>query len=287
MDNGSTDDTPSVAARYAGRLPLRYVCEPRPGKSHAVNTGLELAAGDLILFTDDDILPKPDWLLVYKAAADAHPDYTLFGGPITLRWPPVAGKDWIEPPPLIERSCFASTNPAFQTGPHQGGLGGGNFAVRREVIDRGERFPRHMGPNGTSFPQGNENFFVQRLVRSGYRKWWIAEASVEHIVRPEQMTKQYMFGRAIRAGRGEYICSVAEEGLPKLVFGFPRYALKKLVYSALHLGWSQLFGSDRDRFEARWNLLYAYGMLSESRRMGARAEAGAYGAVAQRSATEA
>ena len=62
-DNGSTDDTPAVvdAARARG-LPVRYLCVNQPGKSHAVNAALRTARGDVIAFTDDDVVPEPEWL---------------------------------------------------------------------------------------------------------------------------------------------------------------------------------------------------------------------------------
>jgi len=58
-DNGSTDDTLEVfrtmAMRAEGRL--RYVFEPRLGKSRALNAGIAVARGVVIALTDDDVSP--------------------------------------------------------------------------------------------------------------------------------------------------------------------------------------------------------------------------------------
>ena len=43
VDNNCTDHTDAVAARYAGRLPLRLLHQPTPGKSHAANLALDEA----------------------------------------------------------------------------------------------------------------------------------------------------------------------------------------------------------------------------------------------------
>lgn len=81
VDNGSTDSTPEVVRRFADRLPVTYVLEPQAGKSRAVNAGLRRVTGDLILFTDDDILPPAGWLRQYSAAAASQPDYDVSAGP--------------------------------------------------------------------------------------------------------------------------------------------------------------------------------------------------------------
>src|ERR1041384_5139232 len=58
VDNGSTDSVACLVAAY-GRA--RLVSEQRPGSYAARNTGLNLARGQVIAFTDADCLPAPDW----------------------------------------------------------------------------------------------------------------------------------------------------------------------------------------------------------------------------------
>src|SRR5258705_5540917 len=63
-DNGSTDATRSIvakAAAAAGAPSITQLFVGQPGKSFAVNAALRAARGDLIAFTDDDVLPDPDW----------------------------------------------------------------------------------------------------------------------------------------------------------------------------------------------------------------------------------
>src|SRR5215471_5623735 len=63
VDNGSTDATREIVESFADRLPLTYLLEPRPGKNAALNAGLDHVEGDLVVFTDDDVLARPDWLV--------------------------------------------------------------------------------------------------------------------------------------------------------------------------------------------------------------------------------
>jgi len=58
VDNGSTDATAAVVARF----PVTYLQEPKPGPSAARNRGLAHARGDVVVFVDADTLPTRGWL---------------------------------------------------------------------------------------------------------------------------------------------------------------------------------------------------------------------------------
>src|SRR5687767_5133826 len=64
VDNNSTDDTRLVVESAAGRfpVPLRYLFEPRQGKSHALNLGLAHTGADVVIFTDDDVALERGWI---------------------------------------------------------------------------------------------------------------------------------------------------------------------------------------------------------------------------------
>jgi len=58
VDDGSTDDTADIAARYGARV-LR---QANSGPAVARNQGIAEARGAIILFTDADCAPAPDWI---------------------------------------------------------------------------------------------------------------------------------------------------------------------------------------------------------------------------------
>lgn len=59
VDDGSTDDTTAVVRRY----PSVHLCtQPNAGPANARNRGAAEAQGDIVLFTDDDCVPTPDWV---------------------------------------------------------------------------------------------------------------------------------------------------------------------------------------------------------------------------------
>lgn len=59
VDNGSSDDSGSIVARFGG---LTVLEEPTPGAYAARNTGIRVARAPLIAFTDADCEVAPDWL---------------------------------------------------------------------------------------------------------------------------------------------------------------------------------------------------------------------------------
>lgn len=60
IDDGSSDGT-SEAIRRVKHPYLVYVRQADEGPASARNTGIDLASGDYIAFTDDDCLPLPPW----------------------------------------------------------------------------------------------------------------------------------------------------------------------------------------------------------------------------------
>jgi cellulose synthase/poly-beta-1,6-N-acetylglucosamine synthase-like glycosyltransferase len=69
-----------VLRSYIGRLPLRIVVVRVPGTIAALNAALEVAAGTLVSITDDDAVPKSDWLRRIEAWFRQDPAIGAVGG---------------------------------------------------------------------------------------------------------------------------------------------------------------------------------------------------------------
>ncbi|HZD67018.1 MAG TPA: glycosyltransferase [Acidimicrobiales bacterium] len=80
VDNDPTSEAAAaiVAARRDGRI--RYVREPRRGLAAAHNTGLAVAEGDIVAFTDDDVVVDGHWLAELATGFDAADDVACVTG---------------------------------------------------------------------------------------------------------------------------------------------------------------------------------------------------------------
>jgi GT2 family glycosyltransferase len=76
VDDGSTDRTAEIVAGFDVRL----VRTENHGLSCARNTGIEVATGEIVAFTDDDAFPDRHWLR-YLAHSFASTDHVGIGGP--------------------------------------------------------------------------------------------------------------------------------------------------------------------------------------------------------------
>ena len=76
VDDGSTDETAQVAARF----PVRYVRRPNGGVSAARNTGVAAADADLIVFLDADDRLHPDALASHRECLDREPAAAIVAG---------------------------------------------------------------------------------------------------------------------------------------------------------------------------------------------------------------
>lgn len=76
VDDGSTDDTPAAVALIsrASRLHIRYLRQVRAGLGAARNHGLREATTDIILFIDDDVIPRANLAAEHLAWHRMHGD---------------------------------------------------------------------------------------------------------------------------------------------------------------------------------------------------------------------
>jgi glycosyltransferase involved in cell wall biosynthesis len=81
VDDGGTDQTESVIRRYSERLRIKYLRQPNRGRAAARNLALGSAAGDILLFSDDDRIVVPDFV-----AAHAREFTDAVKGPQVVGW---------------------------------------------------------------------------------------------------------------------------------------------------------------------------------------------------------
>jgi glycosyltransferase involved in cell wall biosynthesis len=266
VDNGSTDHTKEIIAGFSHCLPLTYLCERKPGKNAALNTGLSSLSGDLVVLTDDDALPRSDWLRHLRIAANSQPSYTIFGGPILPKWE-LPAEDWLLR--WVPRGPTFSLLGPFNEGPINPRLiFGPNMAVRTGIFESGYRFDERIGPKGSNYAMGSEGEFLRRLAKAGFKAWHCSDAIVEHIIRSFQMNKEWVLARAVRYGRGQYRLAAKESPSPPASLrGIPMSLLWHIFAQGLRVGYARV-SSDREKvFKAQWQWNFLLGKSIEARQL--------------------
>ena len=247
VNNASTDDTEARIQKWRDRLPLEYTVEPRLGKSVAMNTALGRADGDLIVMTDDDVLPERNWLTEWRRVADAYPQCAVFGGAIVPEF------DGNRPSWPMSDVCYTvlyAQTPTYAEGEIEPvDVSGPNMAIRRSIYDSGWRFDE-MFMVGSHGLMGEDSDFVRRLALHGYKVGFAPSAIVRHIIHPHQISLFWIQRRFFRHGRTMFMFDRVREGQS---FGgrspnFPRYRIRsalestgRLVLSALRMDKAEMF----------------------------------------------
>jgi len=202
INNGSVDDTQSVLERGWSRFKLVALYEGTAGKSRALNHGLKVAAGDLVVFTDDDITACPIWLRSLHEAFGEYRSAPVFCGPIIPCFP-TGTPEWVANH-VTSGFMFGRFIPNALRGPMPAGMlpYGANFAIRSSAR-RGMRFRLDLGPSEENGPLlGEDCDFAERVRGELQEIIFVPAARVYHHVKPADIEPSSMLERAFHYGRG-------------------------------------------------------------------------------------
>jgi glucosyl-dolichyl phosphate glucuronosyltransferase len=79
VDNAGNEETARISSSFSATLPIKFLVEKAPGKNNALNSALDHISGDLIIFTEDDVIPDSSWAKALIDAAGRCKDADLFG----------------------------------------------------------------------------------------------------------------------------------------------------------------------------------------------------------------
>jgi glycosyltransferase involved in cell wall biosynthesis len=226
VDNRSTDGTraavESFLPRFAGRL--HYLYEPIPGRSSALNCGIDATSGDLVAMIDDDEEVDRTWLrCIERAFADPGTDF--IGGPYIPRWV-TPRPEWL---PLGYRSAigWVDNGPEIrQYGPSFAGmLMGGNAVIRRTALTRVGRYAANLGRTGTRLLSCEDDDMFSRLLTVGARGFYRPDLIIHHYIAPERVTRGYF--RRWSFWRGVSLGTLHRQRPAPVVhvLGIPRYMI--------------------------------------------------------------
>ncbi|KPH08509.1 glycosyltransferase family 2 protein [Rhizobium acidisoli] len=265
VDNNSNDDTFDLLKSYSDKLPITILQQRTPGKSGALNMGLDRVKGDVVVLTDDDIRAEPNWLTAIVDCAAAHPSYGVFGGRIVPDWekePKDRFIDWI---PM--GSTFAIVDET-QSGPcDPTKVWGPNTIVRRELLGASVRYREDIGPlPGPMFAMGEDAEIIIRLAASGAKSYRCAEAVVHHWIPASSVTEDWVQKRGERLGYGMPALFPDEVPGGVRLSGVPLPTWIESAQWAFRAGTLYLLPQSKKRFWAIWKYYYMRGYRAGIRR---------------------
>ena len=160
VDDGSTDDTPAIAAEFG----VMVISQPNAGPAAARNRGAAAAQGDILLFTDADCMPDRDWVEHMLKPFDepttvgAKGTYRTFQPELVARFVQQEYQDRYDRMADLAEIDFIDTYSA---------------AYRRQIF-------LEMGGFDTTFLIDEDQEFSFRLAAAGHRMVYVPQAVVAH-----------------------------------------------------------------------------------------------------------
>jgi GT2 family glycosyltransferase len=167
------DAAESVQRCAASDARVRYVHDDGTGAARARNIGVGHTRGDIVVFTDDDCEPAPDWLATISRSLSEDAEAGIAFGTVT----PAAHDPrdgfivGFKPRRRLRlRGRLAKLRDA--------GISA-NVAIRRSALEATGGFDEMLGPGGY-FPCAEDYDLTYRVLARGYALWHVPEARTVH-----------------------------------------------------------------------------------------------------------
>jgi glycosyltransferase involved in cell wall biosynthesis len=217
----STDHTPEVCREFQEKFPRQFgfLTEKKLGKSNALNTAIAAAKGDILAFTDDDVLCAPDYIREIRRFFTSH-SADAAQGRVLLDcadgWPKWLDKEYL--------ALMADFRDYGETACDLAGtLCGTNMIVRAEVFRKVGSFAPELGPAGVGMWEDTE--ISLRMREAGCRMLYAPQVLVRHQWQSGRLTKSFLRKRFFQQGRAEAYYAP----LPTSPFRFGLYVIKENI----------------------------------------------------------
>jgi glycosyltransferase involved in cell wall biosynthesis len=183
IDNNSTDNTFNIVNSFITDSHIvRLVHEPKQGLSHARNRAYKEAKTDWIVYVDDDAKLKKGYCKKLLKLIKEY-NFDCFGGLYTAWYltekPPWLSEKFGNKKPL--RSDIGLIDGSTEW------LSGGNFAIKKTVLEAIGGFNPELGMTGNNIGYGEEDYLQQQLFKEGYKIGFDPELVIEHAVLPHKL----------------------------------------------------------------------------------------------------
>jgi len=258
VDNNSTDHTRQVVESVQQNWPeLHYVFEKNQGLSHARNLGIACAKGEVILFTDDDVLPEPEWLETTFSGMNKY-NADACGGFIAPIWETQPPK-WLTERFygfLAVRTERSDDYPIVEPGQAPFGA---NMAFKKNVFEKVGLFDTSRGRKGKVLASGEDGEMFERVLKAGLKSMFLGQSRVHHKVESFRVTKRYF-----RRWRYQSSLNIAvSRGLSgeRRLFNIPLYVFPQLLRATARMLWGKVTQASDEAFNREIVVFHFLGMM--------------------------
>jgi glucosyl-dolichyl phosphate glucuronosyltransferase len=197
VDNGSTDETAQVIrSAKTDNLKVEYLYEGSQGKSNGLNAALRQARGEIILFTDDDVVVPEDWAEQMIAALTESGTDAVVGRVVLAD---ELARPWLTP---LHKWWLAAPDEQWDETVE---LIGANMGFRRSVLEHVPGFDPGLGPGKLGF--GEETLFGKQLMEAGFKIRYAPRAVIVHRPENSRLRRRDWLETARKKGRqAAYLC---------------------------------------------------------------------------------
>jgi len=257
VDNNSKDDTKAVAESFREIMKIRftYLLEKNQGLSFARNNGIRHAAGDVIVFTDDDVLVDKSWIGNIHEAFRKHVEAACIGGKILPRWEKPCPA-WLKGRLLEYLACCDHGDETKRMSEPR--LWGANLAMRSSMFRKYGLFDTRLGHTGGKLYGGEECQYLDRMLASGECILYCPEIIVHHCIPESRIRKAYF--RKWKSDKGELYALQMGDYEGRNLFGIPLIVIRKTFRYLLDSA-TDSFRGPKDDIRNQLDLHYHLGII--------------------------
>ena len=217
----------AAAGRQPERLSLRWVAEPRMGKSFALNCAIPLLTSELVAFVDDDHRVDLRYLEAVCTAATEYAEADILCGRILPDWDG-SEPGWVHddgpyriyplPVPRYDLGDRPLPSPQDTTMP-----GGGNLVLRTALFAKVGDFSTVYGPVGRGLGGAEDHEWVGRAIAAGARIQYVPHIVQYHFVDRSRLELGYLVRKAFERSASAVRLSGCGEGRGLV----PAYMIRK------------------------------------------------------------
>ncbi|WP_406825677.1 glycosyltransferase family 2 protein [Pedobacter sp. KACC 23697] len=247
VNNNSTDHTLAVIKELSAKYPIiKYYEEQRQGVHYARNTAIQYAKGEVLYYTDDDMIADPDLLTNLLQTFEVNDKIAVVSGRVLPKWA-------ITPPNWILKYCLNAhlslnldETPLIISDQMINIFSCHEAILKEAIIKAGGFNPENT--KGEWIGDGETGLSI-KLLNLGYLQAYNGSSIIRHIIPETRMTQRYLNKRfANQANCDSFTIYRAANGLSnsKLFANILRNFMT-ILYKSLVTPWHFLRARDNWR----------------------------------------